>query len=289
MSLKNMVMSVSIFTLVLIFSSCATMNKLSTAQTDRLGSSPFYKSYLKFSMSDTTVIYHLPVDVSDRYKTDPFHKSRKNSLQPLLDAMASYIDSLQKIQKLEADQLSLPGAPRLFIGSSESFDAPSDAEMMRNENDKYPPMIIHIEKPSKEWKTVLTQSLTAVNGNYLLIMQLSFDDYPKADKGMFGKKVVLGTNYEQGLNFLTAIDKPVEVLQLTGMLLDLEGNILRAGSEGILAKDTPFSLQIFDIEKEIDKKAIDQLIENERRDDLPGQPLKWKVAVDNLLINLLKK
>jgi len=289
MSVKNMVMSISILTLVLLFGSCATMNKLSTAQTDRLGSAPFYKSYLKFAMSDTSVIHHLPVDVSDRYKTDPFHKSRRSSLQPLAEAMSSYIDSLQRIQKLEADQLSLPGAPRLFIGSSESFDAPSDAEMMRNENDKYPPMIIHIEKPSKEWKTALAQSLTAVNGNYLLIMQLSFDDYPKADQGMFGKKVVLGTDYEQGLNFLTAIDKPIEVLQLTGMLLDREGNILRAGSEGILAKDTPFSLQIFDIEKEIDKKAIDQLIQNERREDLPGQPLKWKVAIDNLLIKILKK
>jgi hypothetical protein len=203
--------------------------------------------------------------------------------------MSSYVDSLQRSQRLEGDLSNFPGAPQLFIGSSESFDAPPDAEMMRNETDKYPPMIIHIEKPSKEWKTALTQSLTAVNGNYLLILQLSFDDYPKADEGMFGKKVVLGTGYEQGLNFLTAMDKPVEVLQLTGLLLDREGNILQAGSEGILAKDTPFSLQIFDIEKEIDKKAIDQLIQNERREDLPGQPLKWKVAIANLLTNLLKK
>lgn len=288
MSVKNMIRNIRILTLVLLFSSCATMNKLSTAQTDRLGSAPFYKNYLKFTMTESTVIYHLPVDVSDRYKTDPFHKPRRTSLQPLVDAMSSYVDSLQWSRKLEGDPLTFPGVPRLFVGSSESFDAPADAEMMRNENDKYPPMIIHIEKPSKEWKTALTQSLTAVNGNYLLIMQLSFDDYPKADKGMFGKKVVLGTDYEQGLNFLTAIDKPVEVLQLIGMLLDREGNILRAGTEGILAKDTPFSLQIFDIQKEIDNKAIDQLINNERREDLPNKPLKWKAAMDNLLKNLLK-
>jgi len=277
----------TIFWLFLV--SCATMNKLSTAQTERLGSAPFYKKYSKITPDEKAGIYHLPLEVSDRYKTDPFFKARGRSLQPLIEVMSEYIDSLHWSTKLETDRLAIPGEPRVFIGSAESSDAPPEARQMRNENDKYPPMIIHIKKPAKEWRAALLQSLTAVNGNFLLIMNFSFDDFPKADKGLFGKKVVLGTDYEQGLNFLTAIDKPVEVLQITGMLLDREGNILRAGSEGILAKDTPFSLQIFDIQKEIDRKAIDKLINEERREDLPDKPLKWKVAVDNLYTRLLAK
>jgi len=47
-------------------------------------------------------------------------------------------------------------------------------------------------------------------------MKISFDDFPKADKGLFGKKVVLGMEYEQRLNFLTAIDKPGKYGKLPG-------------------------------------------------------------------------
>lgn len=286
---KYYILLINLTVIWLLYISCATMNKLSTPQTERLGSAPFFKKYLKTIPDENAGIYHLPLDVADRYKTDPFFKSGGRSLQPLMKIISKYIDSLQLSAKLETDQLSIPGGPRLFIGNFESFDAPPEAKHMRNENDKYPPMIIHIEKPAKEWKTALLQSLTAVNGNFLVIMNLSFAEFPKADKGLVGKKVVLGIHYEQSLNFLTAIDKPVEVLQITGMLLDREGNILRAGSEGILAKDTPFSLQIFNIQKEIDRKAIDKLINEERREDLPDKPLKWKVAVNNLYAKLLEK
>ena len=118
-------------------------------------------------------------------------------------------------------------------------------------------------------------------------MNPSFDEFPKAAKSLFRKKVVLGTDYEVGLHFLTAIDKPVEVLQITSILLYRESNFLRAGSEGILAKDTPFLLQIFNIQKEINRKAIDKLINEARREDLPNKPQKWKVAVDNLSTKLL--
>lgn len=74
----------------------------------------------------------------------------------------------------------------------------------------------------------------------MLWIKLGFSEYPKAAKGVFGKKVVLGTGYEEGIKFLSAEDKPVEVLQVTGMLLNREGNIIRSGAEGIVAKDTPF-------------------------------------------------
>jgi len=76
------------------WSSCAMMNKLSTVQTARLDSAPFYKNYNKFAPDSAAVIYHLPVDIPDRYKTEPFHKPRYNLLQPLLDTMPALIDDL---------------------------------------------------------------------------------------------------------------------------------------------------------------------------------------------------
>jgi len=71
------------------------------------------------------------------------------------------------------------------------------------------------------------------------------------------------------------------------MLLDGDGNILRAGAEGIAGYDTPFLAQVFEADRDIRPQAIERLLNEEKRDDLPGQPLKWQVALDNLVEQLL--
>lgn len=42
----------------LFFISCTTMNKLSSAQIDRLGLAPFYKKYSKITPDAKASIYH---------------------------------------------------------------------------------------------------------------------------------------------------------------------------------------------------------------------------------------
>lgn len=77
------------------------------------------------------------------------------------------------------------------------------------------------------------------------------------------------------------------MLQVSGLLLDRHGNVLRAGAEGILSKDSPFWVQMFGAREGIDDEALRRLLEEERREDLPGKPLKWQVAVHNLVAQLL--
>ena len=59
-----------------------------------------------------------------------------------------------------------------------------------------------------------------------------------------------------------------------------------AGAEGIIARDTPFLAQVVGAGKVIDDASLRQVLATERRTDLPGDPLKWEVALDNLLAQL---
>jgi len=76
------------------------------------------------------------------------------------------------------------------------------------------------------------------------------------------------------------------VLQLTGVLVNTQGQVVRAGAEGILARDTPFAAQVFDVEKMLDDRTLQAVLTTERRKDLPGEPMKWQAALDNLLWQL---
>jgi len=61
---------------------------------------------------------------------------------------------------------------------------------------------------------------------------------------------------------------------------------VRAGAEGILARDTPFAAQVFDVARDVDERTLGRVLTHERREDLPGDPLAWEVALDNLLAQL---
>lgn len=116
---------------------------------------------------------------------------------------------------------------------------------------------------------------------------MSAVDYPGADQGLFGKKVVLGERHEVKRPFLRAEQQPIQVLQVTGALLAPDGRVIAAGDEGIHAVDTEFKAQIFGLQKDLDPREIQALAHELRRDDQPGRPLNWEAALDNLVYRLL--
>ena len=117
------------------------------------------------------------------------------------------------------------------------------------------------------------------------------DEYREQLMGMIqakldGKEVVLGTGYRQPIEFMTAEDKPVEVLHLTGALVDAQGRVVRAGAEGIVLRDTPFLAQAFAVTRGFDDEEIARVLVDQRRHDLPGAPLAIDAALDSLLAQL---
>ncbi|MDZ7695165.1 MAG: hypothetical protein U5K69_29285 [Balneolaceae bacterium] len=127
-------------------------------------------------------------------------------------ASGSYrLDSLAWSSVAELEPI-VKGKPHLFLGSSEAETAHPVTDMMREEFDEFPPMMTHVQKPSKEWRAQIAQHMAEGQADYAVLIWLGFNEYPKANKGIFKKKVVLGTGYEPEIRFLSAEDKPVEVL-----------------------------------------------------------------------------
>ena len=50
---------------------------------------------------------------------------------------------------------------------------------------------------------------------------------------------------------------------------------------------TAVRVQIFEARKEIDPELLGKILSSERREDLPGRPLKWEAALDALVDELV--
>lgn len=268
------------FVAVLMFSGCAALDEASVARTDRLKPEQFYKSYRKSAATEEPALL-LSV------MTDDETADRLKHLRAAIDA---YLYGQACCLELEPENaLPTAGAPVVYVGSSEGGSAPMEAWDVREEHDKYPPMIVHFAKPSPVWKEALRITADAAGASRVVVTRLGIVQYPKADDGIFGKKVVLGTHHENRVRVLSAIDKPIEVLQLAGVVLDANGSELCAGAEGIVGNDAPFWVQVLEAGKDIDDELIAHVLTTERRDDVPGAPLNWQVAADQLLWNLLHR
>jgi hypothetical protein len=249
----------------------------------------FYRTFDKNArITESSRIVHSPLMFDKEMSEEFFYQNREVILQPLMEIMNQYLDSLAWSEPI-AGAVQNNGLPWLFVGSSEAETAPPATMMMRDEHDEYPPMALYLDKPTREWRQSFAGMMNEEQADYAILLWLGLTEYPKADKGLFKKKVVLGTGYEREIRFLSAVDKPVEVLQLTGVLLDKNGNVVRAGAEGFLHEDSPFWVQVLEAGTTVDDRAIRKLFTEEVREDLPGRPLAWKVAVENLVKQLTQR
>ena len=257
---------------------------MGAGRTDRLDGAPYYKNYRKDLPARAVVA--LPVRLDPSSTEDAAHLGRPQALRLLLDELNRHLANLEWARPLDVD-LPEDGAPQVYVGSADGEHAPAAGAMEMGGPDERAPMIIHLQFPSKAWRQAAGTVLADRSAQGAVVLTLGFSEFPKSYKGTFKKRVVLGTGYETDIRFLSAELEPVHVLYLTGALVDLEGQVVRTGAEGILSEDTPFWAQSIGAQKEIDTDMVLRLLEQERREDLPGKPLKWQVAIENLLAQLL--
>lgn len=278
---------------IFAFTSCSTLDKLSTGRTDRLKKDEFYKTYeTKKLPAASSSIGLLPITVQPNMEETDFKYDRDHPLLiELTDSISSKINRfpLSLVTLSDYSLTSSKNSPGIYVGSSEGDNVPAGASVIREEHEKYPPMIIYMDKAKDNWKVDASNVAIENEVEYLLRIWISFAQYPKSDKGLVKKKIVLGTNHEEEIRFFSSEDMPVEVLQLSGYLTDKNGTVLRAGAEGVIYNDTPFWLQILDIEELIDDKMLARLLHDQRREDLPGDPLALDIALKNLLAQLLDR
>jgi hypothetical protein len=264
------------------------LDDLAVGETHRLEAGTFYRDLRKVQPVDERPLGVLPVALDRELVASFEYGDRTDDFEPVLLAVGERVAAAPGLRPIEASALPADGAPRVYVGSAVGDMAPEDAEEVDSPADRFPPMVLHLERPTKAWQEAASRLMAERGLDYLVLVNLGVSQYPKGRRGVFAKNVLLGTGHEQPVKFLTAEDKLLEVLQVTGVLVDARGRVVRAGAEGILARDTPFLAQSFEIAKMLDEAALHAALSSEKRNDLPGAPLSLDVAVDNLVGQLLK-
>jgi hypothetical protein len=147
-------------------------------------------------------------------------------------------------------------------------------------------MRLAVSRPSDAWIDWMHEVMPIKEVSRVLIVTLEVGQYLVKQRGWRGdKEVELGTGHVQGLPWLTSLEAPLTVLQLTGALVNEAGKAIRIGAEGIVARRTRLLVSAIggqELLGENDVTAARSL----RREDLPGQPLAWRVALRELVDQL---
>jgi hypothetical protein len=264
---------------------CAQLDRMAVGQTQRLEEGQFYVDTAGPTPGPVGSLLTMPVTLDPELAGHLGYGDRSGEFAPLLAAMDARLEAMSCCRF--SSMAALPsGAPHVYLGSAQGELAPPEAEQQLLPDDRFPPMVLHLARPSPDWSADMTGLLAREGLGHAVVIRLGISQYPKGRDGVFGKQVLLGTGHQEPIRFLTAEDKLLEVLQLTGVLVDASGRVVRAGAEGIIARDTPFLAQVVDVTRVIDDESLRQVLTTERRADLPGNPLKWEVALDNLLAQL---
>jgi hypothetical protein len=144
-------------------------------------------------------------------------------------------------------------------------------------------MLLAIGRPSGEWIGWIADVMRETGTSHTLVVTLEIGDYLMRQEGFIGRKVLeLGTGHTARLPWLTSLETPVSVLQLTAALVGSDGKALRIGAEGFHARRTRLTLSALGAQELLGDEDV-AAARTQRRDDLPGAPLAWQVALRELV------
>ena len=147
-------------------------------------------------------------------------------------------------------------------------------------------MKLAVGRPSTEWIARTGEAMSAAGAGRALVVTLEIGQMLLRQSGLRGdKELELGTGYTARLPWLTSLETPVSVLQLTGALVDRDGKAIRIGAEAFFPKRTPLLLSGLGAQALLRDEDVTEA-RALRRDDLPGRPLAWQVALRNLVAQL---
>ncbi|NOZ61268.1 MAG: hypothetical protein GXO74_06270 [Calditrichaeota bacterium] len=265
----------------IVFVSCAAITKhMQYSKETKIDKPPYYASFSTKSPASAQDIAILPVQLK---KSADFFST---SLKPLQDAVNSFLKEKLSSAFQESLQIPTKEAPEVLFGD-ERYLSESDSDE-KDETATEPRMLLITRQSSPNWRE--NWQKLGVKFPYAIIITLSYSGYQAKMKNWKGSKELrLGTNYIADLPWLTSLDDPIPVIQLTGALINSEGKIVRVGAEGICFKRGSFVQSLIGLGKIYSNDDIQKVVHGYRREDLPGKPLAWQVAAENLIKGLTSR
>ena len=244
-------------------------------------------------------IGHLPIAYQRGATQAPIFEPEADAGSPaasLLQEMNAYLDSLRVTTGVVSAGARIPTGtpPDVMFGceTDPSGDcltpgAVTEGAFQRSGDD--PTMRLAVGRPSTEWTSGMRAALDRAGAGRALVLTLEMAPYRITRTGWRNSKSVgLGTAYSVKLPWLTSIDEPVQVLQLTGVLVDADGRAVRIGAEGLVARRTGIVASGAGLQALVTDEDVAKLRAS-RREDLAGQPLVWQVALRHLVAQLTGK
>lgn len=237
---------------------------------------PFYAGA---TVPNVAGVAYLPVRYQAE-RTDP-KGDAGSPAAALVTEMNAYLDSIATPARLLPNITEVGTPPDVHFGCGTLGDCASGGDENADHH-----LRLWVGRPSPDWIGWIGAALDSASHDKVLVITMEFGEYWPRQKGLsLGKEVRLGTGYSVGVPLLTSLEHTIYVVQLTGVLVGRDGRAIRIGAEGMLAKPTPIVLSALDVGLGIRDGDIERL-RTLRRDDLPGQPLVWQVALRNLVSQL---
>lgn len=245
---------------------------------------PFYAGA---AVPNVAGVAHLPIRYQRGAEQGAQFEPRDATGSPaaaLVAEMNAYLDSIGASAKLSPTAAETGTAPDVHFGclpATTGGDCLGDGDETANRQ-----LELSVGRPSQDWIGWLGSALDSTSHDKALLITLELGQYWPRQKGLsLGKEVRLGTDHTVGVPWLTSLEHPVAVVQLTGALVGRDGRAIRIGAEGMLAKRSHILVSALGAQSLVSDEDIERL-RTLRRDDLPGQPLVWQVALRTLVWQL---
>lgn len=242
---------------------------------------PFYHGKLP---AMTSPVAHVAV----AYREDPASldptPSNSPALAGLLDSLRAELDRLGLTRALAGGDWPMRDAPSLRFGAQRGGMQPDGTPRSPDEIDTSEPrrMTFEVEGPGRAWRDRVAKAAGDSIGAVLFI-QLGFSDqWVRQTSWKGSKSIEIGTNRAMPVQWLTSLDDPVQVLQLTGAILTPAGKILRVGAEGLLARRTGMVASVAGAQEVLTEQELAAL----EAPEAGGTPV-WRAALEDLVKGLL--